>query len=180
MKDIYVQATPATSYLKRKIAAGGIWRNTKRHARRIAIEVLNLFINHDWLFWVVGLVGRSGIVKIQSVFLVYPASEKYALAYVYPSRLIKAHWEPWPAGILRQNGKLGIMFAISATNDEFLDDKNSDNLRYLARRMERLRQLFGATRKSFAGILPGVLSRKGIIAEAPEAELTASAVAQAI
>ena len=145
------------------------------HLRRVAIEGLNAVINHDVLFWIVGRC-----INIESVFLVYPASDKYALAYAYPWRLQRQRWKPWPAGVLLQNGKIGVMFAISANDSQISEKGNSDDLHNLADRMERLRRLFGAKRKTFAGILPGILSLRGIVGEAPEAELTAVAVAKAI
>ncbi len=151
----------------------------KLHVRRIAIEMLNLLINHDLLFWLVGVINKR-IDLIESVFLVYPANEKYALAYVYPCRLPKVKWNPIPGGLLWQNGKLTVMFMISATNGQFTDPQNTENLRRMSDRMERLRRLFGARRKTFAGIVPGVLCSRRIIREAPEADLTAQAVRQAI
>jgi len=171
-----VKAAPSVNGAEKKRS----WLNAvKLHTRRIAIELLNLLINHDLLFWLVGLVNKK-VNLIESVFLVYPANEKYALAYVYPCRLPKVKWNPIPGGLLWQNGKLTVMFMISATNGQFTDPQNTENLRRMSDRMERLRQLFGARRKTFAGIVPGVLYAGKIIREAPEADLTAQAVAQAI
>jgi len=102
------------------------------------------------------------------------------LAYVYKSRFPKVEWNPWPCGLLIQNRKLVLMFCISATNGQFTDPENAENLRWVAERMEELRQLLGAKRKTFAGILPGVLFYKRVIREASEADLTAEAVSQAI
>ena len=149
------------------------------HVRRALLEVLNLFFNHHWLFWMVGLINKR-LGLIQSVFLVYPASEEYALAYVYPYRLPWVRWKPWPCGLLWQNGKLSVMFCISASNGQFSDPKNLEKVRCVCDRMDLLRHLLAARGKTFAGILPGVLYCKRIIKEAPEADLTATAVCQAI
>ncbi len=155
------------------------WRAVKSFLRRGGLEALNVFVNHDWLFWIVGAINRR-VGLIESVFLVYPASEKYGLAYAFPRRLRKNRWSPWPAGLLWQNGKLGVMFSISATNDHFLDPQNLDNLRRVTERMERLRVLLAAKGKTFAGILPGVLHRNRIVDSSPEANLTAVAVCKAV
>lgn len=149
------------------------------HIRRISLEILNVFINHDWLFWLFGAVNKR-INLIESIFIVYPATEKYALAYVYPRRLPKLKWNPWPCGLLLQNWKLTIMFCISSSNGEFTDPVNSEKLKHLAERTEKLRQLFSANRKTFAGILPGILYRKGLVNDTSEADLTAIAVSQAL
>jgi len=171
-----IKATPA---VQRVVKKRNWWKIIKSHVRRIALEMVNIFINHDLLFWLIGVVNKR-LDLIESIFLVYPASEKYALAYVYRHRFTKVMWNPWPGGLLWQNGKLTVMFVISATNGQFTDSQNVDNLFHVAERMEKLRQLFGAQRKTFAGILPGILHAKGIIQEAPEADLTATAVVQAI
>lgn len=172
-----VEATPSVNQgaAKKRIW----WKTIKLHARRIAIEMLNVFINHDLLFWLIGVINRR-INLIESVFLVYPANEKYALAYVYQFRLPKVMWNPRPCGLLWQNGKLTLMFCISAANGQFTSQQNLEKLHCVAERMEKVRRLFGAKRKTFAGILPGILYAKRIIQEAPEADLTATAVVQAI
>lgn len=156
------------------------WRRAQKtikvHLRRILIEITNLFFNHNWLFWLIGLLNEK-FDFLESIFLVYPANEEYAKAYTYHCRMKKIRWDPWPAGLLRQGGKWGIMFGVSATNGQFEDPENLENLRKMANRMEELRQLLRAKRKTFAGILPGVLHSRGIIQETPEADMAAEIVA---
>ncbi|OGY37061.1 MAG: hypothetical protein A3E36_01585 [Candidatus Andersenbacteria bacterium RIFCSPHIGHO2_12_FULL_45_11b] len=151
----------------------------RSHLRRMPLEFLNILFNHDLLFWLIGIANKR-VGFLESVFLVYPASEKYARAYVYPFRLRRVMWNPWPCGLLWQNGKLTVMFCISATDSQFTDFCNAQNIVHVANRMERIRALLQAHGKTFAGILPGVLYAKRIIREAPEADLTAHAVVQAI
>lgn len=151
----------------------------KLHFRRIMLEIINFFFNHDWFFKIIGWFNKKyGLIK--SIFLAYPATEDYALAYGYPKRIEKNRWTPWLSGVLKQNGGLAIMFSISAHNGQFTDPQNIERLHQIAERMERLRQLLGAEGKTFAGILPGIFYLKRIIHEAPEADLTAVAVSQAI
>lgn len=156
------------------------WRKEiQSHMRRTLLEIINVLGNHDWVFRLFGFVnGYIGIV--QSVFLVYPASEKYGLAYAYSRRLRKNVWEPWLTGLLCQNGRCIVMFAISATNEQILNKDNSDGVRHVAERMETISRALGANRKTFAGILPGVLHVKRIIDETPEADITAAIVSQAV
>lgn len=170
----------ATSSVKKNVAKeSGWWKWLMSHFRRMSIEIINIFLNHDCLFRQIGAINmRIGL--IESVFLVYPATEKYALAYVYRRRMPLVMWNPWPCGLLWQNRKLSLMFCISATNGQYTDPANAEKLRNVSERMEALRQMFGAKRKTFAGVLLGVLYFKRVIREAPEADLTATAVVQAI
>lgn len=173
-------AARATSAPADKIVVKRAWSKTLlSFLRRLPLEIVNVLINYDWLFWLAGLINkRAG--ALESVFLVYPASKKYALAYVFPYRLPKVQWNPWPCGLLRQNGKYILMFCVSATAEQFNDPQNIGNLGRMSDRMETIRRLLAANGKTFAGILPGVLYSKKIIRQAPEARLTAKAVLQAI
>ena len=151
----------------------------KSHARRLFTELLNLFFNHDWIFWLIGLLNKR-IGVIGSVFLAYPATDGYSDAYTYRRRARTMEWTPRPIGFFRQNGKIGIKFAISASNGQFSDPANKGNLCHLVQRMEKLRKLFHAEYKTFAGILPGVLFMKRLVKETPEADVTVEAVKQVI
>ena len=156
-----------------------VWDFLKSHIRRIVIEVVGLFLNHDWVFFLIGLINKK-LEFIESVFLVYPANDEYGLAYAYRSRLRRNKWIPWLVGFFWQNGKIGVKFAISASNGQFSDPANKDNLSRLVERMERLRKLFCAKHKNFAGILPGVLFMKRLVRETPEADVTVEIVKQVI
>ena len=151
----------------------------KSHVRRLFTELLNLFFNHDWIFWLVGLANRR-LGVIESVFLVYPATDDYKSAYSYAYRSRWHVWKPGPIGFFWQNGKIDVKFAISANNGQFSDSDNKDRLCQLVNRMERLRKLFRAKHKTFAGILPGVLFMRRLVRETPEADVTVEAVKQVI
>lgn len=149
------------------------------HIRRIILEIINLLFHYDWFYSLIGRL-NSRIKLIESVFLVYPADDAYAYAYVYEHRLKKVVWNPWFAGLLLQNGKITLMFCISANNKGFEASCEHSNLVRVHDRMEHLRILFQAKRKTFAGILPGVLFAKRILREVPEADVTAQAVVQSV
>jgi len=151
----------------------------KSHVRRLFIELLNLFFNHDWVFWLIGLANKK-LGLIESVFLVYPANDEYLSAYSYAYRSRWHEWSPGPIGFFWQNGKIGIKFAISASNGQFSDLANKGKLCHLVERMEKLRKLFHAKHKTFAGILPGILFLKRMVRETPEADVTVEAVRQVI
>ncbi len=149
------------------------------HLRRLFIELCNLLLGYDWLFLLVGLLNKK-LGWISSVFLVYPANEDYTLAYTYRRRARKIKWKPWLVGIFWQEGKFGVKFAISACNRDFRDPDNKESLRAVVQRMEKLRNLFAAERKTFAGTLPGVLFSMRMIKETHEAEVTVDVVVRAI
>jgi len=154
-------------------------QNLHSHSRRLLIILANWLFNHQFVFKVIGMVNKR-FEFIESVFLAYPANDEYALSYVYRSRLPKVRWSPCPVGFLKQNGKLSIMFVISAGNKDFRDQTNVENLRQVVEKMERFRLLLNAKRKTFAGILPGVLFFKRIIKETHEADTTVKIVGLAI
>lgn len=149
------------------------------HARRSSVEVANVVLNHDWLFRAVGAVNRrTGI--IESVFLMYPATPTYAAAIAYESRIRKHVWSPGLAGLLLQNGKVGLVFGVTSSDEHYRDDEHHESLVALADRMELLREMVGARQKTFAGVLPGVLATRGIVMDPPEGDITAAVVAQAV
>ncbi len=154
-------------------------KNFVLHIRRLAVLFFDFLFDHNWFYRLLGWMNYR-FFEIRTVFLMYPEQRKYALAFVYPSRLPKVKWNPFLAGFFVQNGKLGLMFAISATPDDFRNPANEDGLRSMVKRMEEIRQLVGAPRKTFAGILPGVLYAKRIVRVAPEAELTVEGILIAV
>ena len=153
-------------------------RSLTAHARRIAILMLNMLLNRPLVFQALGWLNRRKVF-VDTVFVAYPASEAYALSYVYPRHLHLMRWRPWLAGLLWQNGKWGLMFVIASTEADFRDSENKENLRQLVNEMEQIRQRVGAAQKTFAGILPGVLFATRLVRETPEIDVTVEAVVQA-
>ena len=82
--------------------------------------------------------------------------------------------------MLWQNGRATLIVAVSSHDDHFHDEAHHDRLVELADRMEVLRDMVGARQKTFAGVLPGVLSSRGILTYLPEGDITAAMVAQAV
>jgi hypothetical protein len=65
-------------------------------------------------------------------------------------------WLPQLVGIMKQNGRWGLYLGISAT-EEMLAGDCGGNIRDVVARMERIRRLTGAERKTFAGIILGLI-----------------------
>lgn len=148
-------------------------------ARPVAIEVVGLLFNHAALFSFIGLINRRlGI--IESVFVAYPATSAYARATSFPWRARRQKWTPWLCGIAWQNRRLTLLFGIWATDDDIHDHRSDADLVRLDERLEQIRRLVGARQRTFAGILPGVMARRGIRRNPHEREITAAVVVEAI
>lgn len=152
--------------------------NFSRFWYLLLFEALNFLINCDWFFWLIGKFNKRKSIK--SVFLSYPANRAYAREYAFSFRIKKANWKIRLTGFLRQNRKFIMMFTFFVEESEFLKKDNKEKLKETVWRMERIRRLIGADEKTFAGILPGLLSKRKIIDESPEADLTALIVVEAV
>lgn len=137
------------------------------HVRRVFIVLGNWLLNHDYFFKIIGQINRYCHL-IESIVLLYPAVPKYALHFGYKKYLVKAKWKPHLIGLIWQNRKMKFVFAISATEKDFVDPDNQKNLKRLVERLEKIRKLLKAYEKRFAGILPGILLSRGLIKYSPE------------
>lgn len=148
------------------------------HFRRIAVLLLNVLFSSRVVLRFVGWLNRRGQF-IASVFVAYPATEDYALAYVYPAHRHWMRWTPWLVGLLRQDGRWGLMFVISSTEADFSAPDSLADLRHLVARTEELRQTLAVEHMTFAGVLPGILFSRRIIRQTPEADTTVEVVLRA-
>jgi len=83
---------------------------------------------------------------------------------------------------VRQKPNWGLFFGISAPDDDFLNPTETENMKFLERKLSRVMGLLGADQKTFAGILPSLLVSRGIVRadESVERKTTVAAVKQAI
>ena len=142
----------------------------------LLFEILNFLINHDWFFWLIGKFNAKGWIK--SVFLSYPGNDQYEREYAYKFRI--GSWKIRLTAFLPQNGKLVIMFTVFVRENEFLNKNNKEKLEEVVRHVEKIRQLLRADQKTFAGILPGLLLKRKLVDETPEADITAAIVTEAV
>ena len=151
------------------------------HARRITSMMASTVFGNNLVYRLIGFLNRVICKRpLKTVFLLYPANEKYLLAYVYPWYAHKFKWQPCLLGLFKQNQGWGLIFGISATEKDFLRDSNGEQIRTIERSMENIREIIGAKQKSFAGILPGLLIARGIVDETIESRTTVRAVLQAL
>ncbi len=143
------------------------------------VVLINHYIGKDPFLKIIGFLNqRYGFLN--SVFVMYPASKDYTIAYAFEKYLTYQKWSPWIVGFFRQNGQYGIKMTISGIEKDFLNGEEGPNLKSMVFEAERIRQLVGAKQKTFAGILPGVLYAKRIITDTTEANVTVEAVAKAV
>jgi hypothetical protein len=155
-------------------------KSIKRRIRRLFVLSINLILNNRIVWAVLGTFNKR-IPFIKTVFLAYPANHKFATEYVFDNMLEQTSWNPLFTGFFIQNGKIGIQFAISSTEQDFRDENNIENLRILWLRMNYLKSLLEADQMTFAGILPGLFYKKNIIHTLPiELDVTVKAVKQAV
>lgn len=180
-ENVYVK-TERVPYIGAKMTKKiGVVKGARMHFRRIGIILLNCLFNHVWVYFMVGLVNKYVFDRpIKSIFMLYPANEKYTKAYVYLWYARNMKWEPRLVGILKQNERWGLIFGISATEEDFINPENIGNLKDVEVRLERIKNLLGAGQKTFAGILSGILFSKKIVTNPVEREVTVKAILQAL
>jgi hypothetical protein len=179
--NVYVEAERLPRAVARPEKKTSIFKGLKTHFRRIGVILLNTFFGHTWVYFLIGLANKYIFNKpIKSIFMLYPANEKYTKAYVYLWYARSMKWKPRLVGLLKQNEKWGFIFGISATEEDFINPENISNLKKVEARLERIRKLVGADQKTFAGILPGIFFSKRIVTNPVEREVTVKAVLQAL
>ncbi|OGF26871.1 hypothetical protein A2303_02545 [Candidatus Falkowbacteria bacterium RIFOXYB2_FULL_47_14] len=153
------------------------------HFVKIGIMALNLLFGNRLAYWFAGwffknILGNS----VQSVFLLYPANPKYAAAYVYDWYRRQMKWKPRLVGIIVQYGKFKPYFGISASDEDIWADAaaGGHNLAVVLGRMDSIRRLLRAEYATYAGIIPGVSLKLGLIKSSIECDTTVAGVIQAI
>lgn len=153
-------------------------RAVRGHAVKLTLLGVYVLLNRQIVFRIIGWLNRR-FQLLDSVFVVYPASDEYALSYVYRWHRELIRRSLFPSGIFRQGKKWGLMVGISSTERDFHHRENEENLRRLVMQTEQLRKLTGARHKKFAGVLPSVISARALHRDANEAEVTLAAVLRA-
>lgn len=161
------------------MSEGRVGRPGSAYLRKVAVELATVLLHRAAVYRSIRALTRHG-GELESVFLMYPAQPRYAAAVAFPHRIRRHVWEPGPAGLLVQEGRMSVVFAISADEPTLRDQRNSSQLAALESRMQHLRALLGAQRVAYAGILPGLLAARGLVGARPEADVTAELVAQAV
>ncbi len=156
-------------------------RRLSRVFKKNSIVLVDFLFNNKVFLSSLGFLNEKLLNnKIKSVFLVYPAKKRHIGDYTFDWFSQKNKWNPFIIGLFRQKGKLGIVFAIPVGEKDFADNSEREQLKGMVFRMEQKRKMLRAESKNFAGVLPGVLSKKDILKDTKEGELTVVAVFRAL
>ena len=146
---------------------------------KLGVVLVNRYVGKDVVLRLIGYFNRR-FRFMNTVFVAYPATEEFTKAYGFERTLHLSKWNPWITGLFVQNGKVGLMTCVTNLEHEFLSTGSSERLKNLVAETERIRQLVGASQKTFAGILPGVLYAKRMVTDTHETSVTVEAVARAV
>lgn len=132
--------------------------------------IVNALFNHEVVFKIIGLANRR-FKFIKIVYCGYGASKAYLDAYTSGGGVIgkslvdldNYKWNPFFAGMFFQNRKIGLIFFISALEDDFYDENGGRHLELLLGKMRRIQTLIGSSELSFAGVIPGLMHRHRMI-----------------
>jgi len=120
---------------------------------------------------------RLGV--IDAVFLMYPADTWYTGRYCYRWQSVKLKWSPGLAGIYYQGKKWGLILGVTSHERDFLKSNNDFRLREMTAKVTDIQALVGASSCRFAGILDGLLRKKGIVSEQTPQGPTVDAILKA-
>ncbi len=98
-----------------------------------------------------------------SVFYCYAGSRDFIDSYAPPGMVAIFRWRPVPIGVMRQDGRWGLVLASPVTERDFADPANAADFRRLQQRLGRIADLMGVDVINLAGILPSLLARKGVL-----------------
>lgn len=108
-----------------------------------------------------GLLNRLLGKPIRSVFLIYPAREKYAHTYAFKWVFEYSKTNPLIVGMYFQNFRIGLIVGTVVGESYFRNNK--DYLIKMHSNLELIRKLIGAEVTHFSGTLPTEFNRLGLI-----------------
>lgn len=148
----------------------------KTFFRKVALEVLNvIFFNR------VALYVYRRLALVDAVFVMYPATAKYADHFTFRWRQRRIRWSPFLIGYIKHpNKKVSLMFAISATEVHIHEPSYGENVREMYSNVDRVREKVGALTNHFAGTLPSVLNRLRVRRSNNEQKATVENVVKAV
>jgi len=154
----------------------------KSFFRRLILEILDFLFNRNWFFKFLGKVNRKKQF-ITGLFLMHPQERKYGLYFAFSARLKRNQktWDPFFSGIIVSKKKMSLMFSVSSDGRQIIRKSNQDKLLHLYQKLFKIANYLGLSDNPrqairFAGIIPGILARRGISVESPEAEISAELV----
>lgn len=145
--------------------------------KRPFILFLNIIFRNRLSLSILGIINKRFKI-IKSIFLVYSNSPKIKSQYNLYKKNI---WKIWIIGLFIQNNKIGVQLGVFATEKDFENLDNFNDLNKLWIQMNTIKNMLSLDKMTFAGRLPGILFKQNINKESfLEANNTVKAIKKAI
>ncbi len=129
--------------------------------RKSFVLLFSLTLTNSVSLAILGLINRLLGRPLRSVFLCYPAKEKYAHKYAFSWAFEYMRYNPLIVGIYFQNFRVGLILASYVQENYFRNNK--EYLALIQSKMNRIRNLVGAELVHFSGTLPSEMNRLSLI-----------------
>jgi hypothetical protein len=129
----------------------------------------------------IGWICRSILRRrVDTAILFYPANKRYMESVTYAWFARRVQWSPCFGGFFVHKGAVGLIFAIGAYENDFVESGNVQSLLKLNARMLEIGRLCRARAVAYSGVLPGTLANIGVRREPIEIGWTAHWVIEAL
>lgn len=144
--------------------------------------IINAMLNHERCLKLIGLLNKK-IGFIQVVYCGYPGNKKYLNAYASARQknLIERYrWRPFLSGFFYHNGKFGLKFFVSSSEEDFNAEDGPERLKQIYENTLRIKTLLHAKELSYAGTLPGLMYKNRVHKDGKERQKVVRAVLKGI
>ena len=128
--------------------------------RKLFFFSLMLLFNNPVTLLLIGILNRLCFRPIKSLFIIYPASDKYIEPYCF--RFLWPYFRHHPViiGGFFQGGQLGLTCVISAFESDF---ESKGFLEKFFQRSTLLGKILGVPLQTYGGVLPNALKRANLL-----------------
>ena len=132
----------------------------KNLCRKFLVLLAIVFLSNPVSLLLLGLLNRILFRPVQSLFIIYPASQKYVDHYGF--KFLQPHLKKIPVicGLYFQGGSPGLIFGISGMEADF---EKPGFVVDLKRNSDLIAKWLGITSIKYSGILPSAMQRIGVL-----------------
>lgn len=148
------------------------------HLRQLAYIISRLLLSNRVFLGLLGLL-NGRVIFVKTVFIAYPHSPE--VFQVYPNRLVQklVSWRPTLIGFFRQKSAGGLTFLTTNSEAEIEQPANAAALDRIWQQAHGYMSAVRAQEVRFAGIIPSILSSRGVAAGTSERAAAVTAVLKA-
>lgn len=151
----------------------------KLQIRRSLLLILNIVFNNTLGYRLLGWLNRK-IGFLGSVFLAYPGRRDLACLYGHSLLWKWFRWRPALIGVFREGDLWGLTLAVTSVQRELCDRSNHSHLMDLLERIDKIQAILRAPHRTLAGVLPSLLTSRGVPSEGRESERAAICLEKAL